>query len=150
MKTKSRLLRPIKGPNIKLNISKDLIVMADPQHAAHCMVALALKYRGASSISVTKEHASFNWNGQRRTYVMPAKAAFAIQEYDRIAEVEGVDVARKKIKPFETLLQNPSVKPIGTSTARRGADTKPRKKRKPGARFCVRRSRGIKELQIVK
>lgn len=145
---KYKIERRIKGPNITLNVSRELIEMADPMHAAHCMVALALKYRGASSIVVTKEHATFNIDGQRRTYVMPAKAAYKIQEYDRIAEDEGIEMARRKIKPFETLLQNPSVKPITTTTTTpRGPDTRPRKKRKPGVRFCVRRSRGIKQLQ---
>jgi hypothetical protein len=84
-------------PNLTVDVSQDVIDESIQKDSAHCMISQALRLAGAASTKVTAEHASFNFNGHRYTYPLPAKAA---------AELVQFDEDKNKVKPFKFTLSS--------------------------------------------
>jgi len=148
--------RIITGDKINLRITQEIINMADPMHIGRCLLALALKYLGASSIRISRETIAFNLAHlrERRVYMTPAKAAAHIDAFDLIAEKKGATAAREATKPFSFQLQHPAKAPIAERPGTgRGADKKPRRKERtrpctPDFKFSTRRSRGLRVVEV--
>ena len=144
-------VRVITADFIRVHVTQNIINNADPNHVGRCLIALAVKEFGACSIAVTADTIKFNLLHlrQRRTYTMPAIAAQHIKQFDEDAEKYGPEVARANQKPFSFILQRAATNDIAKTAAKRGPDKEPRKRQvNRGVRFCVRRSRGHRVIEV--
>ncbi|HEV8503693.1 MAG TPA: hypothetical protein VGR63_19130 [Casimicrobiaceae bacterium] len=144
-------VRVITADFIRVDVTQNIINSAAPSHSARCFAALSVKELGASSIRVTKDTIAFNLLHlrERRVYTMPAIAALHIEQFDTDAEKYGPEVARANQKPFSFILQRPAKAEITRIASKRGPDKEPRKRQaNQGVRFCVRRSRGHRIIEV--
>lgn len=129
-------------PSITLNITKDILETAEPQHAGNCMVAQGLRVRGATSLNVTAERVKFNYQGVRLSYDIPAKVAEKIKQFD---------TDKTKLKPFKFTLNSAGAfaAPIVTrkNVTKRGPTKVTKKRQNSGSRWCKRRFHGLKMLK---
>lgn len=135
---RKRKQREILG-TIDAHATQQAIDSAERNNAGHCVVAQSIRLTDPAftSVRVTAETASFNYNGWRYSYPVPATVAKNVVAFDKGAE----------IKPFKIKLQNPYLRPVLESPGK--SHTGPRKRRKkrgPVAckRECVRRYHGLK------
>lgn len=108
--------------SFSLNVTKNVIENAEKKNSKHCMIADALRNRGASSVLVTAEGIRFNHDGMRYTYPMPVKCAVKLINFDN----------GKKVEPFTMVLNGNTgfCRPVET----REASAKPKKSSAPAKR----------------
>lgn len=86
-------MKTLLAKSFNLTITQDLIAEATQKNSNYCMIAQALRYRGASSTNVTAETVRFNLDGVRYSYPLPAKAAAELLKFD-----DGKSVKPSKLK----------------------------------------------------
>ena len=99
-----------------IHVTKEAIDQAVQKDSRHCMIAEAIRLRGASSVHVTAEGARFNYEGTRYFYPLPAAVAEKLIRFDK----------GQKIDPFDIVLNGNTgmVRPVikkphlGSSTPR--------------------------------
>jgi hypothetical protein len=86
-----RVTKP-RGPQLTIELTKELIETAKRRDSSHCMIAEAIKeaYPSAQRISVDIITARFSDpdRGLRYTYLMPRRAQVALIDFDQGNEVE--------------------------------------------------------------
>jgi len=126
------------APSITLHLTQDVIDRSESSHTGHCMIATALRERGARSINVSADNATFTVNDTRYCYLLPAEASLAVVQFDK---------DKRKVKPLRVKLTNGFIKPPRTKTSTPRGPTKNRKPKRIGARYCVRRYHGMKVVK---
>jgi len=129
--------------NINVNVTQAVIDKAVPDDCGHCLIAEALRFRGASSVNVDSQYARFNMEGLRYVFPVPATAALQVIMFDKAGP--------KVIEPFTFKLGNGFSKPIQerASHHRKTNSTTPMLKRKPAAaKHSKRRFHGIKMIEL--
>ena len=125
------------APSITLNLTKDVIDRSESSHTGYCMIATALRERGARSINVTAESATFTVDDTRYCYLLPAEASLAVIQFDK---------DKRKVKPLRIKLTNGFIKPPTKKTVTPRGPTRNRKPKRIGARYCVRRYHGMRVI----
>lgn len=136
--------------SITLNITQKIIDDAMEKDSGHCMIAQALRRRGAHSTRVTAEAATFNMSdGMRYTYPLPPKA---------VAKLIAFDQNKASVEPFSFILlgQQAYSRPVeirgpAQPKAKAKVKTKPGKRRaKPAATRSIRRFHGLRVIEVEK
>lgn len=118
-----------------VNVTQDIINEAEVGSSTQCMIAQAIRLKGATSIHVTSDRVKFNMNGTRYCYDIPPKAALAVIQFDKNPT---------RVRPFRFTLQGGY-----TSSVVRRPNAKPRgptRNRTCKAKFCIRRYHGQRVL----
>jgi hypothetical protein len=86
-----------KAKSITINITKEILEESVSADSSKCMIAQALRLKGASSVNVTAESVSFNMDETRFTYPLPARVAVKFLKFDE---------SKNSIRPFSFQLQS--------------------------------------------
>lgn len=120
---------------MQVKVTQEVIDESIAKKSSSCMISQALRIAGASSTHVTAEHASFNMDGFRYTYPLPALAA---------AKLLAFDEDKTSVKPFKfTLSSNQGfVRPVRPRPDLSSNTPRPQKKKraKSATRHKVTRS----------
>lgn len=130
-----------KVPTITVNVTKTVLEESEPSTTGKCMVAQALRRRGYRSVNVNAERASFNLDGHRFKYDLPARVKQAIINFDD----------KKRIKPFQFQLRSfqGAVAPVAEHGPRKKKNKTYTRKPKKSIRNCKRRFHGLTIIQPV-
>lgn len=133
-----------KPRSITVKISQEVIDEANSRDSSKCMIAQALRMAGASSTNVTAESASFNMDGMRYTYPMPAKAAVELIRFD---------TDKSLVKPFTFILDGRLgfSRPVIKRPNNHRGKTKHATKSNPqlaAARRTIRRHHGLRMIEV--
>ena len=124
-----------------INVTQEAIDQAVLKDSRHCMIAEAIRLRGASSVNVTAEGASFNFEGTRYYYPMPAAVAAKLIRFD-----EG-----KKVSPFSVVLNGNTgmIRPVAKKAHLSSDTPRPRRKRGPNkVKKSPRRYHGLQMIEV--
>jgi len=136
-----------KIPDLAVNVSKPIIAKADGLMGGTCMIAIALREHGVSSIKVGVERIRFNLNGWRYDYQFPQWVYERQRLFDALSErgIRGEERALK-VKAFKFRMDGRSA--TCAPVVLKGPNSKPATKhdsptRNERGRRCKRRYHAI-------
>jgi hypothetical protein len=127
----------------KLNITQELISMAESANSARCMIAQAVRLQlGGTSVNVTAESVSYNLDGNRYTHPLPARAAVELKKFDE---------DKTSVRPFQFVLDGRLA--FARPVKKRPLATKrgPTKQRRtPTASRSIRRFHELRVIEVAR
>lgn len=131
----------MKIQSITVNVSEEVLNNSTKAESSKCMIAQALRKKGAYSVNVTAESARFNLGDTRYHYPLPAKAAVKLIEFDK----GNIPEPFKFVLKANTGTCAPVARPVRKS---RGKTKK--QSTKPTTLRCKRRFHGLRVIEKVK
>lgn len=127
---------------LKISVTQKVIDKSVPGDCGHCLIAEALRAKGASSVNIDAQYARFNLDGLRYIFSVPASAAMQVILFDQAGPTA--------IKPFQLRLQNGFSKPVEKRGAHKKKSTIPtvRKTATVVAKRSKRRYHGIRMIEL--
>lgn len=127
-------------PSVNLRITDKILDVSVAKDSTHCMIAEALRQRGAWSINVNAEIVAFNIGEFRLMYPLPASAAIQLLRFDNREEVHPFAITLHCNTGF---LRKVTRKP---STHGSGKRRPYQKRAKSGVKRSTRRVHGLRQL----